>query len=153
MSFCTRATCPHDRGVFIWHGDGPWLGNESDPDYGGYPWVHDTAVGPGHLQVCDRMPFATAEEAGEVCACEHPTSEHQAGPGPIPSGMSAKPRPCACGCPDFRHRAEDLARYWERERGRRPDVSAADPVAPRAPVAAPALAGAVQLDLFGGDAS
>lgn len=59
MSVCTRATCPHERGVFIWLGDGP------DAD-GTYPWVHDTTMIPGHLVVCDLMPGATAEEAGEA---------------------------------------------------------------------------------------
>lgn len=150
MSFCTRATCPHDRGVFIWHGDGPWLGDKTDPDYGGYPWVHDTTMIPGHLQVCDLMSFATAEEAGEVCACGHPSSEHRWNTGPI--GHEYKPHPCPCGCPDFRHRAEDLARFRERERARTPAASAAAPVAPRAAAAAPKPARAVQLDLFGGTA-
>lgn len=59
MSVCTRAECPHDRGVFIWLGDGP------EPD-GTYPYVHDTTMAPGHLEVCGAMPFATAEEAGEA---------------------------------------------------------------------------------------
>jgi len=66
VSFCTTAACPHGRGVFIWLADGPWLGGESDPDYGGYPWVHDTTMVPGHLQVCDLKPFATPEDAGEA---------------------------------------------------------------------------------------
>lgn len=63
MSVCTRAVCPHEppQGVFIWLGDGP------EPD-GTYPWVHDTSKSPGHLEVCELMPFATPEEAGEVPA-------------------------------------------------------------------------------------
>jgi hypothetical protein len=66
MSACTTGFCPHELGVFIWLGDGPWLGDQDDPDYGKFPWVHDTSKSPGHLEVCDLMPFATAEEAGEV---------------------------------------------------------------------------------------
>lgn len=106
MSVCTTGTCPHERGVFIWLADGP------EPD-GRYPWVHDTSTSPGHLEVCDLKPFATAEEAGEVCACGHPSSLHAADPGPLPSGLIAKPRSCSCGCPDFEHREEDVARWRE----------------------------------------
>jgi hypothetical protein len=109
MSVVTRAICPHGRGVFVWLGDGPWLGDPADPDYGGYPYVHDTSTSPGHLEVCELMPFATAEEAGEVCACSHSSGWHEVAPGPIPAGMLAKPRSCSwrsCGCPDFRHWAE-----------------------------------------------
>lgn len=112
MSVCTKGTCPHGRGVFVWLGDGPWLGDPADPDHGRYPWVHDTTApgARGHLQVCELMPFATSEEAGEVCACGH--HEHEAEPGPLPAGMIAKPRPClSCGCPDFEHRPEDLAKW------------------------------------------
>jgi len=112
VSVCTRGTCPHERGVFVWLGDGPWLGDPADPDHGNYPWVHDTSTSPGHLDVCELMPFATAEECGEVCACGH--HEHEAEPGPLPYGLLAKPRPCrSCGCPDFEHRPEDLARWRE----------------------------------------
>ena len=103
MSVCTRAICAHGQGAFLWLGDGP----EAD---GTYPWVHDSSTSPGHLEVCDLMPFATAEEAGEVCACGHPGSGHKAS-GPVPPGRSTRPRPCSCGCPDFRHRPEDLARW------------------------------------------
>ena len=28
---CTTAACPHGRGVFVWLGDGPWLGDPADP--------------------------------------------------------------------------------------------------------------------------
>ena len=150
MSVCTRATCPHDRGAFVWLGGGPWFGDEADPDYGRYPWVHDTTMVPGHLVVCELMRFATPEEAGELCACGHPSHEHSWNPGPV--GHEYKPVPCPCGCPDFRHRAEDLARFWERERARRPAASAPVPVEPRAAAAVPVAAGAVQLDLFGGAA-
>ena len=59
MSRCITSRGPHDRGVFIWLGDGP------DPD-STYPWVHDSTMTPGHLIVCDLMPGATAEEAGEA---------------------------------------------------------------------------------------
>jgi hypothetical protein len=70
MSVCTRAECPHKRGVFIYLADGPWLGDPADPDYGRYPYVHDTsrAEARGALEVCELMPFATPEEAGEVRA-------------------------------------------------------------------------------------
>ena len=47
-------------------GHGPWRGDPADPDYGRYPWVHDTTMIPGHLTVCELMPFATAIEAGEA---------------------------------------------------------------------------------------
>lgn len=66
MSTCTTGTCPHGRGVFVWLADGLWQGDLADPDNGRYPWVHDTSVSPGHLEVCDRTPFATPEEAGEA---------------------------------------------------------------------------------------
>jgi len=66
MSRCITGTCPHERGVFIWLADGPWRGDPVDPDYGGYPWVHDTTMIPGHLTVCELMPFATAIEADEA---------------------------------------------------------------------------------------
>ena len=66
MSRCITGTCPHERGVFIWLADGPWRGDPADPDYGRYPWVHDTTMIPGHLTVCELMPFATAIEAGEA---------------------------------------------------------------------------------------
>jgi DNA (cytosine-5)-methyltransferase 1 len=66
VSTCTTGTCPHGRGVFIWLGDGPWQGEAADPDNGRYPWVHDTSVSPGHLHVCDLMPFATPREAREA---------------------------------------------------------------------------------------
>lgn len=116
MSFCTTATCPHDRGVFIWLSDGPWLGDPSDPDYGSYPWVHDTTMTPGHLEVCELKPFATPGEAGEVCACGHPSHGHRWNPGPIPHEYV--PHPCPCGCPDFRHRAGDLERWRAAQAGR-----------------------------------
>jgi hypothetical protein len=66
MSRCITGTCPHERGVFIWLADGPWRGDPADPDYGRYPWVHNTTMIPGHLTVCELMPFATAIEAGEA---------------------------------------------------------------------------------------
>jgi hypothetical protein len=66
MSRCITGTCPHERGVFIWLPDGPWRGDPADPDYNRYPWVHNTTMIPGHLTVCDLMPFATAIEAGEA---------------------------------------------------------------------------------------
>jgi hypothetical protein len=99
--------CPHDRGVFIWLADGP----EAD---GTYPWVHDTTVGPGLLEVCGLMPFATAAEAGEVCACRHSSGRHVAAPGPILAGLAANLRPCDCGCPDFRHWADGQPMYATR---------------------------------------
>jgi hypothetical protein len=112
MSVCIKGTCPHERGVFIWVADGVWLDDKADPNYGGYPWVHDTSApgAHGHLEVCDLKPFATPEEAGEVCACGH--HEHGGAGGPIPSGMISNPRPClSCECADFSHRPEDLARW------------------------------------------
>lgn len=115
MSVCTTATCPHDRTVFVWLGDGP------DEDTGTYPWVHATTEpdSGGHLTVCDLMKPATAEEAGEVCRCGH--SEHKAAPGPIPAGEFTKPMPCTvCDCPDFRHRPEDII-----PKGAAPDSRAA----------------------------
>jgi hypothetical protein len=66
VSTCTTGTCPHGKHSFIWLGDGPWEGDLADPDFGRYPWVHSTTLIPGHLTVCDLMPFATPEEAGEV---------------------------------------------------------------------------------------
>lgn len=115
MSVSISGTCPHGRGVFIWVADGPYLGDPADPDYGKYAWVHNTTA-PGDrgcLRVCELMPFATAGESGEVCACGHPAREHDAAPGPLPHGRIAKPRPCPCGCPDFENRPEDLARWRE----------------------------------------
>ena len=104
MSLCITAACPHGRGVFVWLGDGP-------EDDGTYPWVHDTSTSPGHLHVCDAMPFATAAEAGEVCACGHESGRHPAS-GPVrPSPVSSRADPCLdCPCGSFRHRPEDLAR-------------------------------------------
>lgn len=113
MSVPTRARCPHKRGAFVWLGDGPWLGDPTDPDYGRYPYVHDTSTSPGHLDVCDLMAFATAEECGELCACGCSSEEHPSTGQPIPYPLLANPRPCSCGCPDFEHRPEDLARWRE----------------------------------------
>jgi hypothetical protein len=87
VSYCTSATClAHRRDVFI------------RLDLGApYPWVHAGGMGP-----CDGIPPATAEQAGEVCACGH--ERHEAAPGPIPHGRIANLRPCAeCPCPDFAH--------------------------------------------------
>lgn len=111
MSVVTRAECPHGKGVFAWLGDGPQRGDQADLNWGRYPWVHDTSVGPGHLEVCDRMQFALPVDVGEMCACGHSSDMHVAGDAPIPAGMLAKPRPCSCGCVDFRHRREDLERW------------------------------------------
>src|ERR1700739_2622173 len=104
MSFSTRSRCAHDRDVFVWLGDGPG-------DDGTYPWVHSTTMTPGHLEVCELMPFATAEEVGQVCVCGHPCGQHDTSPRPIPCGMPGNLCPCSCGCPDFRHRPEDIARW------------------------------------------
>jgi hypothetical protein len=146
VSFCTRGTCPHDRGVFAWLGDGPWFGDPADPDHGNFPWVHDTTMPPGHLEVCELKPFATPEEAGELCACGHPSHEHHWPTGPVT--CEYRPVPCPCGCPDFRHRPEDLERWREAERGRR--GSSPVPVAVAAVVAEPETAAdeAGQLELF-----
>jgi hypothetical protein len=147
MSFCTRAKCPHDRGVFVWLGDGPWLGDPSDPDHGNFPWTHDTTMTSGHLEVCELMPFATPGEAGELCACGCPSHEHLWNPGPV--GHEYKPAPCPCGCPDFRHRPEGLERWRAAERGRR--VSGMPPVVPAPAAPAPAETGSSgggQLELF-----
>jgi hypothetical protein len=150
MSVCTQATCPHGRGVFAYLADGPWRGDQADPNWGRYPWVHDTTAedARGALEVCDLMPFALPVDVGEMCACGHSSDMHKTGPGPIPAGMLANPRPCWCECGDFRHRREDLER-WRAEAGRR--RGAARPVA----VAEPASPGEarpgepVQLALFG----
>jgi len=50
VSYCTSATClAHRRGIFI----------QLRPGNAPYPWVHTD------LFLCDGMPLATAEEAGE----------------------------------------------------------------------------------------
>jgi hypothetical protein len=99
VSFCTTTTCPHGERAFIRLDLG-------EP----YEWAHSGGMAP-----CDLMPAATAEEAGEVCACGHPSVRHEAGPGPLTHGMVAKARPCGdCRCGDFTHRAEDLAARRER---------------------------------------
>ncbi len=148
MSFSTRGTCPHGRGVFIWLADGPWLDNPTDPDHGNYPWVHDTSISPGHLEVCDQKPFATPEEAGELCVCGHPSHEHFWNPSPI--GHEYKPVPCPCGCPDFRHRAEDIEA--RRTRGRCEGTPPAEVSTPAVPVSVPKVIEPEQLSLFGGAA-
>jgi hypothetical protein len=115
VSFVTRATCPHKRGVFVWLADGPQRGDQSDPNWGRYPWVHDTTAPGGHglLEVCDRMQFVLPVDCGEMCACGHSSDMHKAAAGPLPAGLIAKPRACHCACPDFRHRREDI----EKRRG------------------------------------
>lgn len=108
MSLCITGTCPHGRDVFIWLGDGP----EGD---GTYPWVHAAPPVPGHLEVCDLMPFATAEEAGEACACSHESRRHPpSGPVPGAPAVPARVMPCLdCACVGFRHRPQDLKRHRE----------------------------------------
>ena len=101
--------------------------------------MHDTTMVPGHLEVCDRMSFATPEEAGELCACGHPSYEHRWNPGPI--GHEYKPVPCPCGCPDFRHRPEDIEARRAVEAGRHEST-------PPAEVSAPRPIETVQLELF-----
>lgn len=102
MSECITATCPHQRGAFIWLGDGP----DSD---GTYPWVHDTTMIPGHLVICELMPGATAGEAGEACArCGCDNRDHR-------SHGEAFTRldrgPCKCGdCPGMVYRTTALGR-------------------------------------------
>jgi hypothetical protein len=144
VSFCTRGRCPHDRGVFAWLGDGPWLADSADPDYGGYPWVHDTTMTPGHLEVCELKAFAAPEEAGEVCACGCPSHVHCWPRGPVTHEY--RPSPCPCGCPDFRHRPQDVERWLEAERGRRGSRPAPGADGPVAAEPAPAEDG--QLGLF-----
>lgn len=102
MSQCIKATCPHDRRVFVWLGDGP------DPD-GTYPWVHDTTMTPGHLIVCGLMAGATPEEAGEACArCGCGSGEHERHDGPF-TGRDRGP--CKCGdCPSMVYRTSLLGR-------------------------------------------
>lgn len=92
MSYCTTASClAHRRGIFIRLDAG-------QP----YPWVH-TDISP-----CEAVAPATAEQAGEVCACGH--ERHKAAPGPLPHGMIGKLRPCAdCPCQDFRHQWQEPA--------------------------------------------
>lgn len=150
MSFSTPGTCPHDRDVFVWVADGPWLGDPADPDYGHFPWVHNTSTSPGHLEVCDLKPFATLEEAGEVCECGCETRRHEIPTGPIPCG-APRPWPCLdCGCPNFRHRPEDIAARRTRAAAQAPGPV---PAAPQVPVPEPVLGprGPVneQLGLFG----
>lgn len=100
MSICVTAVCRHGKPSMIWLGNGP-------DETGTYPWVHAAPVGPSRLEVCDAMPWATAEEAGEVCACGHEHREHA--PGRARGGKRVEA--CTeCPCPWFRHRPEDLAR-------------------------------------------
>lgn len=101
MSACTTGTCPHGKHSFIWLGDGP----EAD---GTYPWVHAGPVGPGRLEVCDQMPFATPAQAGEVCAdCGHLTGRHIR-PGPF--FRERNPHSCdACDCPGMRYAQPEQA--------------------------------------------
>lgn len=150
MSVVTRAECPHKRGVFAYLADGPQRGDQADPNWGRYPWVHDTTAGDarGALEVCDLMPFALPVDVGEMCACGHSSGVHEAGPGPVPAGMLAKPRSCHCGCADFRHRREDLER-WRAESASRP--ASARPVAAAVPgaVGEARPSEPVQLALFG----
>jgi hypothetical protein len=144
VSFPTRAVCPHERGVFAYLADGPQRGDENDLNWGRYPWVHDTTAegDHGHLEVCDLMQFALPVDVGEMCACGHSSDMHQAAGGPIPAGMLAKPRPCSCRCPDFRHRREDLERWRAESAGAAP--AAAERLTP-----SPAPPGpSVQLELF-----
>lgn len=145
MSFVTRATCPHGRGVFAWLGDGPQRGDQADLNWGRYPWVHDTTTpgDHGHLEVCDLMQFALPVDVGEMCACGHSSDMHKATDGPIPAGRLAKPRACHCDCPDFRHRREDLERWAAK-----PAESSPAPTPRLAPTAAPS-GPAEQLTLFG----
>lgn len=107
MSECITGTCPHGRGAFIWLPDGP------DAD-GTYPWVHDTTMLPGRMIVCDLMPGATAEEAGEACArCGCGSREHaKPEAGPLPSGLLHRDRgPCeCCQCPGMVYRTTRLGR-------------------------------------------
>jgi hypothetical protein len=89
MSYCTTASCvAHRKDVFIRLD----LGTP-------YPWVHTGGMAP-----CDAVPPATAAEAGEVCACGHPSDAHRAPTGPIPFGALAHRAACGkCRCPDFAH--------------------------------------------------
>lgn len=145
VSVVTRAVCPHGRGVFAWLADGPWRGDQADPNWGRYPWVHDTTRdgNHGHLEVCDLMQFALPVDVGEMCGCGHSSDMHKAADGPIPAGMLAKPRSCHCDCPDFRHRREDLERW-----GAKPADAAPVPVPRLTPAPAPS-GPAEQLTLFG----
>ncbi len=148
----TPGTCPHGRDVFIWLGDGPWLGDEKDPDHGRYPWVHGTTMTPGHLTVCELMPFATAAEAGQVCACGHESRSHPpSGPVPDAPAVAARAMRCLdCGCDGFRHRAEDLER-WRAAQPRWAERATEPAMPPAAPVSPPPVY--AQLALFGGEAS
>lgn len=118
MSECVTATCPHGRGAFIWHGDGP------EPD-GRWPWVHDTMEpGTRGLRVCELMEFATAARAGEVCACGDGSWRHRPARRRQPPHHATPWHPCAdCACPDLVYPraaaawARDVAR--DRESGPR----------------------------------
>lgn len=143
MSVVTRATCPHGQGVFAWLGDGPQRGDQADLNWGRYPWVHDSSTSPGHLEVCDLMQFALPVDVGEMCACGHSSDMHNATDGPIPPGRLAKPRPCHCDCPDFRHRREDLERWAAK-----PPEAAPAPTPRLTPTPAPS-GPTEQLTLFG----
>jgi hypothetical protein len=104
VSVCTRTVCPHERGVFIWLGDGP----EAD---GTYPWVHDTSTSPGHLEVCEMMAFATAEEAGEepaVAAPEGPLASPAPSEQPVQLELFAVPAPADAGSPHGRRRVDHM---------------------------------------------
>jgi hypothetical protein len=99
-----KATCPHGRGAFIWLPDGP-------DDDGTYPWVHDSTMIPGHMIVCELMPGATPEEAGEACArCGCDLGGHEKEPDPY--WVRGRERgPCNCGtCPGMVYRTTQLGR-------------------------------------------
>lgn len=105
MSVSTTTSCPHGQHSFVWLGGGPWLGDKADPDYGSYPWVHAAPVGPGSLEVCDLMPFASPAEAGEACAdCGHGSGRHEWPPDPVTLGEDRSPGRCLdCPCARMRY--------------------------------------------------
>jgi len=148
VSVCTTGTCPHGKDSFIWLGDGPWLGDPADPDYGRYAWVHASPVGPAQLEVCDLMPFATPAKAGEDCkGCGHGSSRHEWPQGPIGHGEDRSPGRCLdCGCGRMRYAGRTVPPCEA------PEAVAVRHEVPRPAVRQPAAAPgrSVQLALFGG---
>jgi hypothetical protein len=93
MSRCITAICPHGKTAFI----EVWPHKAGDL----YPWAHTD------LHPCDKMPPATAAEAGTACGgCGCDFGSHELDDGPLPPGvMGHEPGRClACpACDRFVH--------------------------------------------------